>query len=152
MSWLGRGDLTYSLFLFSLALTYPEITAGRARSLGFEQVPKTRVHQPWSHVCCRKRQMHLVGRSRRKASPGWSCPSAGLMCRGRTREWGPEPGIPSEPCTGSPWLWSLMGPNSHSGSKRSPATNLCHVHSQGKQVFPNEQVCSTPCSQHTWLV
>lgn len=137
----------------SLALTYPEIGAGRAGSLGSEQM-QVGIHQPWSHVCCRMRQINLVGGSRRKASPGCPCPSARLVPSGRTGERGLEPSRPSNAWAG---LSLALGPDGarqlHSdGSQRWPTANLCRAHSLGKQGLPNEQVCSPPCSQYTWPV
>ena len=74
------GERVYSQPIsFALAPAHPEAGAGRAGSLGSEQM-QMGAHQPWSHICCRTRQVHLVGGSRRKALPtapvllpGW-CP------------------------------------------------------------------------------
>lgn len=67
------------------------------------------IHQPGSHVCCRMRQINLVGGSRRKASPGCPCPSARLVPSGRTGEQGLELSLPSNAWAGLSLALGLDG-------------------------------------------
>lgn len=150
VSWPGRGDLTYSLFLFLW--------------LWLTQKLQQAELEVWALSKCRRGSTSLGAMSVLEwgrctwwaAAEGRPHLAGPALLLGWCVEGGQENGAQSQafllsPALGSPWLWSPMGPNSHSGSKRSLATNLCH-HSQGNQVLPNEQVWGTSRSQRTWLV